>query len=120
MPDAETDTAGDAAPGTELPFRIAFDKTNGKVVLWATIEKRRGQSVRRIEVPSLEALTVAVAEHLRESRVHQLLAEGLVQAAVDHLGANPVRLYAAAAQLQDPASTIPLASLLDCPATVTS
>ena len=43
-----------------------------------------------------------------------------MQAAVDHLGADPVRLYAAAAQLQDPASTIPLASLLDYPAKVAS
>ena len=104
----------------ELPFRIEFDADSGKVVLWVTVQQRRGQSVRRIEVPSLEALTLAVAEHERESRIHRLLSEGLVQAAVDHLGADPVRIYAAAAQLQDPASTIPLASLLDHPATVAS
>ncbi|MEZ0096314.1 hypothetical protein [Streptacidiphilus sp. EB129] len=104
----------------QLPFRIAFDADSGQVVLWATIEQRRGKSIRRIEVPSLEALTLAVAEHLRESRVHRLLAEGLVQAAVDHLGADPVRVYAAAAELQDPASTIPLASLLACPSAAAS
>lgn len=100
----------------ELPFRIAFDADSGTVVLWVTVEQRRGKSVRRIEVPSLEALTVAVAEHERESRMHRLLAEGLVQAAVDHLGADPVRLYAAAAQLQDPASTIPLGAMLSAAA----
>jgi len=96
----------------ELPFRIAFDADSGTVVLWVTVEQRRGKTIRRVEVPSLEALTVAVAEHERESRMHRLLAEGLVQAAVDHLGADPVRLYAAAAQLQDPASTIPLGAML--------
>ena len=104
----------------DLPFRIEFDPSAGKVVLWVTIQQRGGTSVRRIEVPSLEALTLAVAEHERESRVHRLLAEGLVQAAVDHLGADPVRLYAAAAELQDPASTIPLGSLLELPAKVAS
>jgi hypothetical protein len=110
------------SPGSaeQLPFRIAFDADSGQVVVWATIEQRRGKSIRRIEVPSLEALTVAVAEHLRESRVHRLLAEGLVQAAADHLGADPIRLYAAAAELTDPASTIPLASLLDCPSAAAS
>lgn len=101
----------------QLPFRISFDQTTGKVVLWATIEQPRGKAVRRIEIPSLELLTVAVAEHLRESRMQQLLAEGLVQTAVDHLGADPVRIYAAATELTDPASTIPLASLLTCPST---
>ncbi|MFC1428531.1 hypothetical protein ACEZCY_35755 [Streptacidiphilus sp. N1-12] len=109
-----------SSPAEQLPFRIAFDPASGKVILWATVQQRRGQSVRRIEVPSLEALALAVAEHERESRVHRLLAEALVQAAVDHLGADPVRLYAAAAELQDPASTIPLASLLDYPAQVAS
>jgi hypothetical protein len=104
----------------ELPFRVEFDAASGQVVLWATIEQRRGKSIRRIEVPSLEALTIAVAEHLRESRVHRLLAEHLVQAAVDHLDADPVRLYTAAAELQDPASTIPLGSLLACPARTAS
>jgi hypothetical protein len=94
----------------ELPFRVEFDAASGQVVLWATIEQRRGKSIRRIEVPSLEALTIAVAEHLRESRVHRLLAEHLVQAAVDHLDA----------ELQDPASTIPLGSLLACPARTAS
>ena len=107
-------------PAGHLPFRVEFDPSSGRVVLWATVQQRRGQSVRRIEVPSLEALTLAVAEHERESRVHRLLAEALVQAAVDHLGADPVRLYAAAAQLQDPASTIPLGSLLDLPAKAVS
>jgi len=100
----------------ELPFRVAFDADSGTVVLWVTLEQRRGQSVRRVEVPSLEALTVAVAEHERESRMHRLLAEALVQAAVDHLGADPVRIYAAAAQLQDPASTIPLGAMLSAAA----
>ncbi|MBC3844619.1 hypothetical protein GXW82_43925 [Streptacidiphilus sp. 4-A2] len=103
-------------PAEQLPFRIAFDADSGQVVLWVTLEQRRGQSIRRIEVPSLEALTLAVAEHLRESRVHRLLAESLVQAAVDHLGADPVRLYAAAAQLQSPASTIPLGAMLSAAA----
>ena len=116
-PAAELPSSG---PTEQLPFRIEFDPTSGRIVLWATVQQRRGQTVRRIEVPSLEALTLAVAEHERESRLHRLLAEGLVQAAVDHLGADPVRLYAAAAQLQAPASTIPLASLLDYPATVAS
>ena len=102
--------------GEQLPFRIAFDADSGKVVLWATVEKQRRQVIRRIEIPSLEALTLAVAEHLRESLVHRLLAESLVQAAVDHLGADPVRIYAAAAQLQDPASTIPLGAMLSAAA----
>jgi len=101
--------------GEQLPFRIAFDADSGKVVLWATVEKQRRQVIRRIEIPSLEALTLAVAEHLRESRVHRLLAEGLVQAATEHLGVDPIRIYSAAAELTDPQSTIPLASLLRCP-----
>ncbi|MFC1435999.1 hypothetical protein ACEZDB_35740 [Streptacidiphilus sp. N1-3] len=104
----------------ELPFRIEFDAASGQVVLWVTIQQRRATSIRRIEVPSLEALTLAVAEHERESRVHRRLAEGLVQAAVDHLGADPVRIYAAAAELQDPASTIALGSLLELPAKAAS
>lgn len=115
LPEHEGSEAGTEAAGTELPFRIGFDASTGKVVLWVTIQRRGGQVVRRIEVPSLEALTLAVAEHERESRVHRLLAESLVQAAVDHLGADPVRLYAAAAALQDPASTVSLASLLEHP-----
>lgn len=98
--------------GEQLPFRVTFDETAGKVVLWATIEKHRSQSVRRIEVPSLEALTIAVAEHLRESRVQQRLAESLVEAATEYLGADPIRIYAAARELTDPMSTIPLGKLL--------
>jgi hypothetical protein len=102
-------------PGAEVPapFRIEFDQATGQVVLWTTSGLRPRQTVRRTELASLEALTVKVAEHLHDSRVHQHLAEGLVQAAVDHLGADPVRLYAAAAELQDPSSTVPLGEMLN-------
>jgi hypothetical protein len=95
----------------ELPFRVDFDPKRG-AVLQLTYGKPPRLTTRRTVLFSLEALAIRIAEHQHESHLHQLLADELRRAAIEHFAADPQCLEAAVQALSDPTSTTPLGALL--------
>lgn len=100
------------APASQLPFRVEYQETSGKLVMWMTFGSGSKQTTRRKVFTSLEALTIAVADHRYEAFLRNSLAHTLAQAAVAHFGADSARLKAAVTVLSDPTNTVPLGSLL--------
>lgn len=95
-----------------LPFRIEFDAQRGEIVVWRRFGEPPRQVERRKVLSSLEELAISAAEHTHESWLHHALAQALIGAAAEHLGADPNRLRTAVRALRDPACTVPVGVLI--------
>ncbi|WP_455362344.1 hypothetical protein [Streptomyces sp. SYSU K21746] len=98
-------------PPYPLPFRVEHDAAAGQLVVWKTFGNPPHQTMRRKEIPTLEALAAEVAIHRHEAFLQYSLAQTLTSAAVQHLGADPQRLEAAVKALSNPASTTPVSQI---------
>ncbi|MGW1159405.1 hypothetical protein ACWD48_14490 [Streptomyces sp. NPDC002519] len=96
----------------QLPFTVEFREDTSEVVVWMTFGAGPNQTMRRKAFASLEQLVIAVTEHRHEAMLQSLLAQRLTDAAIKYLGADPARLETAVRALSDPASTVPLGTLL--------
>ncbi|MET7858192.1 hypothetical protein ABZS81_13395 [Streptomyces sp. NPDC005318] len=99
-------------PAAEMPFRVIFDQERGQLVLMMTFGVQPRQRVTSDLIPSAEAAAVQIALHRHEARLRGLLADAIADAAVRHLGTDPQRLEAAVVALSDPASDVPVGSIL--------
>lgn len=101
--------------GEQLPFTVAFNAQRRQLVVEMTYGQEPKQTRRHQRLASVEAVAFSIAENLNESRLREALADQLAAAAVENLGADPVRLREAVCALSDPTSIVPLGSILHGP-----
>lgn len=98
----------DDVAAAQLPFRVECAPGARELVVWMALGHGPKQTTRRRSFRSMEALAVAVATHRHEALLQRQLADALVSAAVEHLGADPGRREEAVRALSDPTSNVPL------------
>jgi anti-sigma regulatory factor (Ser/Thr protein kinase) len=101
--------------GDQIPFTVAFDAQRRQLVVEMTYGQEPKQTRRHQRLASVEAIAISIAENLNESRLREALAGQLAAAAIESLGADPVRLREAVCALSEPTSTVLLGSILHGP-----
>ncbi|MDX2849299.1 hypothetical protein PV342_12670 [Streptomyces sp. PA03-3a] len=101
-----------AEPGDQVPFRVAFDPDGGQLVVMVTVGVPPRQRVTSSVIPNAEQAAYEITLHRHEARLRMQLADMIAEAAVRHLGVDAQRLEDAVAALSDPASSVPVSSIL--------